>query len=784
MMLNILHANDLSLLDWDAISSEIARALHFEKSQKELLKIYPKAREEIEWAFDSLDFFLREYDTNKDFFDHHIRRVPPQKESFDLIRALSKSKYYELNELHFFACLCEAHYQASRQFKSWNLTLRYDVDHNIQQKIHRTFVRPLREFVTDEGEVHYERHPVLRPIYSKIIALEQELRSRIQAIARRPEYIISLELGEYDLIYDRYVLPIPTDSYRSSMGPIITKSSSGKTLYIEPPELREKSNERIHLLAALEEALLAVGRDLSEALHPFADVIESISEYLVSIDLINAKAGYVLAKNLQRPVLAQKFKIILEGFFHPLIDNPVTNDLSIEYQHHGLVLSGPNTGGKTAALKAISLIHLFIHMGLFVPARVAEVFPVTNLYYFSSDDQDLSEGLSSFSSEVKNYLMLLQDLGEYNLILIDEIFSSTSSEEASALAMALLREVGKIGNSKVLISTHHQVLKTFMHGDKEYLSARVGFDLEKGPTYKLYTDGPGSSMAFTIFEKLEKRFGRSTSIPYEAKKFLDRKQIAYEKLLQELAEKKGDLEKLLSENRQINNELKNQKKSMEGLVLIEKEKRLNELKHEIEAMAREAKQIVEDAKAKKVDSVKVIDKGFAKIKSKIIHVQGGKEEQEDQHLNAMIPCLEDIVIGNIYYSVLLKKEVRILEINRSKREVKVAHHKMSLNCPIQSLRFIGKKKVVPFVKFYVERTEQGQIEIDGRGMRLDEFEKIVDRGLLDLQAGSIPYLQVIHGHGDGVLKRWLRDTLAKSQDYSWKPEDGNDGATIIELIRS
>lgn len=781
MMLNILHAQNLSLLDWEAIVGGLSLKLHFETSKEEIKKISPKTRDEIEWAFDALDYYLRDHENHTDFFDREIRLVSPQKELFLSLRALHKSKYYEVSELHFLGLLTEAFYESSRFFKTWNLTLCYEVEHNTLQKIQRNFIRPLRDFVTKEGEIHFERHPKLKPIYTKISDLEQELRSRIQGIARRPEYAISLELGEYDLIYDRYVLPIPTDSYRSNLGPIVSKSSSGKTLYVEPPELREKSNERIQLIAQLEEILLSISRELSEALHPYAQEVERMAKYLIELDLINAKASYIVEKNLQRPVLAPKYKIVLEGFFHPLIPDAVKNDITLEYQHHGLVLSGPNTGGKTAALKAITLAHLFIHMGLYVPARNAEIFPVTNLYYFSSDDQNLSEGLSSFSSEVKNYLMLLQDLGEFNLILIDEIFSSTSSEEASALAIALLREINKIGMSKVLISTHHQVLKTFIHGDKEYLSARVGFDLEKGPTYKLYTDGPGSSMAFTIFENLEKRFGRKTSVPSEAKKFLDRKQIAYEKLLQELAEKKGELEKLLTENRNLNNELKNQKKSMEGLVHMEREKRLDDLKREVEAISREARQVLDDAKNSRIESHKNLDKTFAKIKSKVIHARGEREEGPSEHEDAQIPDLSEIEIGNIYFSTLLKKEVRILDINKSKREVKIAHHKLSLNCSIQTLRFIGKKKVVPTVKFHVDRTEQNQIEIDGRGMRLDEFEKMVDRGLLDLQSGSIPYLLVIHGHGDGILKKWLRDTLKEAKDYSWKPEDGNDGATIIEL---
>jgi DNA mismatch repair protein MutS2 len=206
-------------------------------------------------------------------------------------------------------------------------------------------------------------------------------------------------------------------------------------------------------------------------------------------------------------------------------------------------------------------------MGLFVPSNFAEINPVSGLFYFSNDHQDLKEGLSSFASESLYYLNLLTELAPNNLIIIDEIFNSTSSEEASSLALALFEEIKKRSNSKILVSTHHQMLKTLMHSRIDYLSAHVGFDFDRNlPTYKLLSGEPGSSLAFKIFDKLSHDYNILNHISEKASQYLDQKQLTYESLLQDLSAKKIELDKLLSQNREYNQELKNQKKSMEGIL--------------------------------------------------------------------------------------------------------------------------------------------------------------------------------------------------------------------------
>src|SRR5690606_15629289 len=184
------------------------------------------------------------------------------------------------------------------------------------------------------------------------------------------------------------------------------------------------------------------------------------------------------------------------ALFHPLLKNPVKNTADCGKNNHGIVVSGPNTGGKTVFLKSIALSYLLFYHGFFVPASEAEMYPYEGLFYFGNDLQDLKAGLSSFSGEVRNYIELIERILPSNLILIDEIFNSTSSDEASALSMAYFDELHKKSACHIIVSTHHQMFKTLIHQDRSYISCHVGFDTESmKPTYKIQWGTPGASMA-------------------------------------------------------------------------------------------------------------------------------------------------------------------------------------------------------------------------------------------------------------------------------------------------
>lgn len=742
-----------------------------------------------EREFDSIDFILEQESSNIAIIRDSLYTINDDDHKFEYINLLKKGKVGTLSELNFIALILEFYLSTFKGLKSWNEYTYFEIDHSSIQKIKSNFLDKLRLFVDPSGDINYHKHPKLRGLYGQLGELEHELRESVIKISRSDKYGEALQFQEHDVINDRFVLAVKSSSYNNDLGPIIDRSSTGMTLFVEPRSLRDKSNKRIQILVEIDSIIAKIERDFTEFLAQYYNEIFLLKKYVLRIDMLLMKSSYIKQKELTRPTLENEFVVELKDFFHPLIDEPVTNSIEINDQKKGLIISGPNTGGKTVTLKAITICHLFMHLGLFVPARFARLHPVSGIYYFSSDFQDISEGLSSFASETKNYLSIFEELSESNLVVVDEIFNSTSSEEASALAIAFLEELHKNSKTKVLISTHHQVFKTFIHSNTQYISAHVGHDNKTFmPTYKLFTGEPGSSMAFHIFENISKSISKASSIPERASEILDAKQMTYEKLLQELSSKKSELDKILGENKTINHELKNQRKAMEGLLHLEKEKIVLKFKSNIDKKIRQAENLFDDIKSQKVESKKQLSKNIGILKSSALkEVQALKERDKeldyfDQELSA-----KEIVVGVKYYSIILDRKVDVVSLDLRKKVAHCSGGKLTVKCPFKTLRMLKNtpNKAIynrPQEKVIINRTLKGKVELDCRGMRLDAFQTEVETSLIELINGEIPFLTVIHGHGTGVLKKWLRDHLGTFKEIKYSAEDGNDGSTKIELI--
>ena len=788
MFLNLFKDNTeaLALLDWNQITSDISSLSHFELTQK-ILSHPPKVKSaiEIQAEIDLLEDYLSHFDDYSLNFNSHIRMIPNSEEKFQLLNDLSKGKAFEASELNFFGLLIEIYVESNQIFSELKFKESYILTRDQISPLRRNFLNPLREFVNSNGSISYESHPSLRKLYQEVIAIEQELRTSIIKLSKSEPFSSRLQMDNFDIVNDRYVLAIKSDSYNSNLGLIVARSQSGMTLFVEPFEMREKSNRRMHLLSEIESIILRLTIELSRIAYTLKNELNLISRFMLELDWLNTKATYSIKLGLTKPKLSNKFTIELRGLFHPLLKNPIRNNIEIKSHHKGFIISGPNTGGKTVALKSLCLSQLFLNLGLFLPASFAEIYPIAGLFYFSHDHQNLAEGLSSFASESMYYLKLLEELEPENLIVVDEIFNSTSSEEASALAMAFLEEIHNRSNSKVVISTHHQVLKTFMHSKSEYISAHVGFDFELNrPTYKLIIGEPGSSLAFQIFENLSEKYGIKTNISSNAKTFLDQKQVSYESLLQELSSKKIELEKLVSHNRQINTELKNQKASMEGVLFLEKQKIFNEYSKKIKSLFNEAEELYQQVREEKVQSRKSLETNITKIQSVLNqHASVKTIPKETMEIyDHLIPVsIEQIKAPMTLFSVTLRKNVIATNVNQRKNEVQIKNGALSIWVSPTTLKFpSGTKSNDPIVRVNIDRTIRGEIEIDCRGMRLDEYEKVCLQAIDEVLTGEIPFVTIIHGHGDGILKKWLRDTLKKQfKELKWENIEGNDGCTKI-----
>jgi DNA mismatch repair protein MutS2 len=784
MATNLLESenfNNLGLMDWPSITEKIAQSAHFEKSKEILSSAFlPKSAQEINFAYDSLDFLLYDLKAISDRLSVYLYPIPPEKHLLEMIYGIKKGKVANFSELNFICLLIEAYKGLKKDLSNWNKFPRDKISPDKERILFREFVGEFRTFVEPNGEINYERHPVLSKIYIQIKKIELSLREEIQNVARIPLFSDALQYTEHDVINDRFVLAIRTDSYNKNHGPIVAKSNSGMTLFVEPPSLVELGNKRIQLMAELEEALNKICIEFSFLLQECSNEIAIIEEFLSELDICFAKARFCEGLDLVRPILTNKFEIKLKDFFHPLIKNPVKNDVDLFDEKKGIIISGPNTGGKTVTLKALATCHLFLHFGIFLPISYGEIFPVKHIFFFSNDQQSLAEGLSSFSSEVKNYINLIKNLStdEENLILIDEIFNSTSSEEGSALAISLLEEIHKKSKSKIIISTHHQLLKIHFHTEGSYLSAHVGFDDQKEiPTFKIHYGSPGSSMAFSIFEKLGEKFGLKNELTKRAKELLRGENFSYEKLLQNLSDQKSKVDRILLENQRINKELSTKQKTMEGAFKLEMEKVRLDYEIKLKKTLDKAFKILESTKRGDIKGIKTLSNISAELKQEV-----RKEKSQDEERAYPSPTFDSIKVGETYYSYILKEKARVEKINPRKKEIFISTKNLSLWCSIDSLGITDQKKQAEALKVQmnVDRSTNPQTDLDCRGMRLEEFEKLVTNALLDLSNGDIPYLNIIHGHGEGVLKSWLRNYLKDKEDFKWGPDKGNDGITRIE----
>lgn len=775
----------LDLIDWQTVAAKIYQYSHFDFTKESIFKQL-KALDltDILQNFDNNDFFIHHFDLISQIRVNNLYYI---KSSLDekFPSYVQKSIELSLSDINQLCLFYELYSDSFRVFENWPYFEQYLIDQSNKDKIRNKIINSFRKFVSKDGKEELEKHPMLRELFTQLRKIEETLRHKAAEGLRSEHYSKSLQFEQYDIVADRFVLPVRSDSFKSDHGPIVGRSASGNTLFVEPPHLRSLNNTRIEITAKIEGALSKICREYTETIQSFFPEFLKLFSLIKDFDLIYTRAAYSYTNNFVRPVLNENFEFKLHGAFHPLIPNAVKNDIELSKDRLGIVISGPNTGGKTVALKTVILCHLYTHMGVYLPASDASIYPVKELYFYSHDQQDLNQGLSSFASEARNYLELLKSVGDNSLIVIDEIFNSTSSEEASALAISFLEKVHAKSDSKVILSTHHQLFKTHIHSNPMYVSAYVGYDMDKqGPTYKLYIGEPGSSMALTIFANLSKQFGVVTDISENAQKILDKKQFSYEKLLEELSKKKAMLDKLLVDNETLNKDLKNQKKSMEGILHLEKERLVNVYEKKIKKLISQAEDLKDRAKKGEFNIGRKFVAESHGISSQIHHLKDELYEKRDQRPQTRALDLSRLKIGQTLYCAKLKRNVELLSINSRKHELQVKNGHLKIWLPLNSFEeLVGKQQTLPKQEIFIniQRTTSGEIEIDCRGMRLEEFQRKAETSINEVISGDIPFLTIVHGHGDGVLKTWLRKYLSEQRELRFENIDGNDGCTRIYL---
>lgn len=787
MTINLIttqHSVHHTQVEWDVLTGIIAQFAYFDANKKALTtELFINRWDDLAAEFIRTQTYLQEFkDDYRQLMSQLLAKLP-QDDALDRhIGHLAKEGTLSFAELNKVALLAESASFIKQDMPKFRIAEFQRISELDFNPFQRKFLREFRHLVDSSGEVHFERHPELADLNRRLRELEESIRRKVQDWINNASNQKVLQYNSYDVHYDRFVVPVRSDSYRSELGLIVSRSESGSTLFVEPFEVREACNRRLELIAKIDEIINQLAMKFSRQLGEFSAFNKDILYLIRRIDFYLAKTDFATRYNLQSPSIRHKAGFKFTQLFHPLIKNPVKNNADCFDQHHGIVISGPNTGGKTVFLKSITLAYLLFYHGFFVPAAEAEMYPYEGLFYFGNDLQDLQVGLSSFSGEVKNYIELMENILPSNLILIDEIFNSTSSDEASALSLAYFDELHKKATCHIVVSTHHQMFKTLIHQDRNYISAHVGFDTTlMKPTYKIQWGTPGASMAIDIFKILSRGHNEVKDVPAKALSHLSAKNVSYETLLQKVSQKQIELDKILNSTRQLEVELKNQKGAMEGVLQLRMNEELSKARQEVDKILAEARNLVEEARRNEIQKVRRIDEKAHQFKSQIGKLRGEVEETIEE-----VPVgdleITDIKNGDVVFSHVLKKEFTVQGIDLRRKEVTIAKGPIKLTVPLATLGRSKRAPVRPKVSVSFIKNNNAQVELDVRGMRLSEFQSLVEKSLGDLLAGDIPFLSVIHGHGDGVLKNWLRDYVKKSRDFAAAPaETGNDGETKIIL---
>lgn len=654
--------------------------------------------------------------------------------------------------------------------------------------------------VDEEGHIKESATAELRRLSSHAHELKQTMRRRLDMILASDRYADVLQERYFAQCEGRYVVPIKADMRAKIPGIVHDVSSSGATVFLEPRELVDLNN-------AIKVAELEVDREvhrilqgLSSDLARHADSLRHAAEALADLDCVAAKAALSDRINGRPVSLSPVGRIALRQARHPLLvltkDQVVPNDIRMDESVRVLIISGPNTGGKTVTLKILGLFALMVRAGL-QPSCGADsemgFFP--EVFADIGDAQDLAKSLSSFSAHMTHMIDLLahastvgRDMGAQALVLLDEPVTSTDPAEGAALAEALLLRLARLG-MKVVATTHYNSLKVLAQTTPGFLNASVGFDVATlSPTYRLMLGVPRGSAAIDIAGRL----GMDEAILDEALQLVRREDRAVERMLGDLQEKQRRLEedeaRMAALRRQIEQSSREAREVAERLSAGERDERKRMKKKWADELlqARTQIQAILDTlkKEQTVERAKEAKRRLAELNERTARVTAAADDR---------PPLERLAVGGVVEIVGLHTTGTLLEAPAGKKRVRVRVGDREMSVAVSSLQpSVEQPEAALATASAPFRPLSGPSLSDATSTVLDLRGKTADQAVEETMAAldramlaGTPIVRLIHGHGTGRLKTSLREYL-KGSPYvaGFRPgerAEGGDGVTIVQL---
>ncbi|GAB5055032.1 endonuclease MutS2 [Pediococcus parvulus] len=645
--------------------------------------------------------------------------------------------------------------------------------------------------IEGDGHITNEASDKLFGIRSRISTTESSIRAKMDGYTRGKDSkylsdsIITMRDG-------RYVIPVMAQ-YRSHFGGVVhDQSASGQTMYIEPAAVMDLNNQLRQNQVEEKTEEERILTELSELLAPYREELLNNAAVLGHLDFINAKARYAAEIKGTEPSISLENHVYFRQARHPLIDpkKMVANDINLGDDYKALIITGPNTGGKTITLKTFGLLQLMAQSGLFIPvAENSQMGIFDEIFADIGDEQSIEQNLSTFSSHMDNIVKILAQIDDRSLVLFDELGGGTDPKEGAALAIAILDRVGSAG-SYVMATTHYPELKAYGYNRPETMNASMEFDTESlKPTYKLLVGIPGSSNAFDIATRL----GIEPGVIMQARSLMDQDSQDLSAMIKDLSERQKEAADRADKLKVEVDEAENLHKDLTN----EYQKLVNSKDQYLEKAKQQANELVDNAEEKADKIIKRLRK---------MEMQGGAGIKENQLIDSKSG------LNALHQAPSLKKN-RVLQRVKAKQELKVNDDVMVTSYGQRGslLRQMDKKhwevqmgilkmkvptdeleKVAPDKnesagrRTTIRRTSSAvKTTLDLRGKRYEEAMTEVDRYIDSALLAGYPMVTIVHGKGTGALRKGITQYLqgnrqVKHFEYA-APNAGGNGATVVHF---
>ncbi len=655
----------------------------------------------------------------------------------------------------------------------------------------KNIIEKINLCIIDENTIDDKASKSLSSIRKKQKNLEQDIRNKLSQMIHSSTYSKFIQDSLVTIRNDRFVIPVK-EEYRSQIkGFVHDISNAGSTVFIEPISIFEMNNELNQLKIDENIEIEKILKDLSSLFYPYIEQLKMDSDLIGKLDFIFAKAKFSNSLNAITPIINDEKEVNLINARHPLIDKNKVVPISINIGNtfSVLLITGPNTGGKTVTLKTIGLLSCMACSGLNIPVdEHSSIYVFDEIYTDIGDDQSISDSLSTFSSHMTNIVEITKKVTQNSLVLVDELGSGTDPIEGANLAISIL-EFFKNKKCITIATTHYQELKQYALVTNDFENASVEFDVNTlSPTYKLLVGIPGKSNAFAISKKL----GLSDNIINKAKSLMSSDAVNIEALLKTIYDDKSLIEKEKEEIQKQLNQINLLRKSLERDNSLLKQQELDLINN----AKTKARNILLDAKEEATNIIKQLNNSkdsnqINTLRNKLntdiknIKITNSKNSSKEH-----IPSEEIKPNMEVYIPTFNKNGIILSHVNKS-NEVQVQIGNIKTNININNIEKISTSNKtnetsntnLGYTK--ISKTKNIKSEINVIGLNVEEAIFVVDKFLDDCSLAKLQNVRIVHGKGTGKLRTGIHSFLKNNPHVKsfrlGTYGEGEMGVTVVEL---